>query len=79
MKIKLYTISVFAENKSGVLYRVTDVFLKRKINIESLTASQIDSTMSKIIVTTKINKLEAEKIVKQLNKIIEVRKVTEGK
>ncbi|PIQ91468.1 MAG: acetolactate synthase small subunit, partial [Parcubacteria group bacterium CG11_big_fil_rev_8_21_14_0_20_39_22] len=37
----LYTITIFTENTPGVLYRIADLFLRRKINIESLTVSEI--------------------------------------
>ncbi len=40
-----YTISVYTENNVGLLHRLSAIFLKRHINIESLTTSQseIDS------------------------------------
>ena len=36
-----YTITAFTENTPGVLYRIADLFLRRKINIESLTVSEV--------------------------------------
>ncbi len=75
---KLYTIIIFTENKPGILYRIADSFLKRKINIESLTVSEIEAQkMSRFTVRVKGNKLTIEKISKQLYKIIEVIKVLE--
>ncbi|HSX09520.1 MAG TPA: acetolactate synthase small subunit [Candidatus Saccharimonadales bacterium] len=75
---KLYTIIIFTENKPGVLYRIADAFLKRKINIESLTVSEIEAQgMSRFTVRVKGTKLAIEKISKQLYKIIEVVKVLE--
>jgi len=75
---KLYTIIIFTENKPGVLYRIADSFLKRKINIESLTVSEIEAQgMSRFTITVKGTKLSIEKITKQLYKIIEVIKVLE--
>lgn len=75
---KLYTIIIFTENKPGVLYRIADSFLKRKINIESLTVSEIEAQgMSRFTLTVKGTKLGLEKITKQLYKIIEVVKVLE--
>src|ERR1700733_10669574 len=75
---KLYTIIIFTENKPGVLYRIADAFLKRKINIESLTVSEIETRgMSRFTITIKGTKLGVEKISKQLYKIIEVIKVLE--
>src|ERR1700691_5961590 len=75
---KLYTIIVYTENKPGVLYRIADSFLERKINIESLTVSEIEAQgMSRFTITVKGTKLAIEKISKQLYKIIEVVKVLE--
>jgi len=75
---KLYTIIIFTENKPGVLYRIADAFLKRKINIESLTVSEIEAQkMSRFTIRVKGTKLDIEKISKQLYKIIEVTKVIE--
>jgi acetolactate synthase-1/3 small subunit len=75
---KLYTIIIFTENKPGVLYRIADSFLKRKINIESLTVSEIEAQkMSRFTILIKGTRREVEKISKQLYKIIEVVKVIE--
>ena len=75
---KLYTIIIFTENKPGVLYRIADAFLKRKINIESLTVSEIEAQgMSRFTIRVKGTELAIEKISKQLYKIIEVIKVLE--
>src|SRR5579862_7153789 len=75
---KLYTIIIFTENKPGVLYRIADSFLKRKINIESLTVSEIEAQeMSRFTIRVKGTTLTIEKISKQLYKIIEVIKVLE--
>ena len=35
-----YTISVFTENQIGLLNRVSIIFTRRYINIESITASE---------------------------------------
>lgn len=79
MEEKLYTIIIFTENKPGVLYRIADAFLKRKINIESLTVSEIEAQkMSRFTIRVKGTKLDIEKISKQLYKIIEVIKVIES-
>lgn len=75
---KLYTIIIFTENKPGILYRIADAFLKRKINIESLTVSEIEAQgMSRFTVTVKGTSQLIEKITKQLYKVIEVVKVLE--
>ena len=40
MEQKQYTIAVFTENHIGLLTKITIVFTRRKINIESLTVSE---------------------------------------
>lgn len=75
---KLYTIIIYTENKPGILYRIADAFLKRKINIESLTVSEIEAQkMSRFTIQIEGTRLAVEKISKQLYKIIEVIKVLE--
>lgn len=72
----LYTIIIFSENKPGVLYRIADLFLRRRINIESLTVSEIsDRHMSRFTITVDADGSLVEKITKQIYRIIEVVKV----
>jgi len=75
----LYTISIFTENTPGVLYRIADLFLRRKINIESLTVSEINQEdQSRFTVVIFAEAELVEKIVKQLYRIIEVTKVIDS-
>lgn len=76
---ELYTIIIITENKPGVLYRIADIFLKRKINIESLTVSETEKkglSEFKIVITTEKETLE--KVLMQIKKIIEVVSVYEA-
>lgn len=74
-----YTITAFTENKPGVLYRISDLFLRRKVNIESLTVSEIETKgISRFTIVVNAEKDLVEKIVKQLYRIIEVIKVFES-
>lgn len=74
-----YTIIAITENKPGVLYRIADLFLRRKINIESLTVTEIETKgISRFTIVVKTDKSLVEKIVKQLYRIIEVIKVFES-
>ena len=68
-----YTLTIFTENKPGVLYRIADVFLRRKINVESLTVSELyppDKSRFTIVIST--DEEQIKKIAKQIEKIIEV-------
>lgn len=74
--IKIFTITIFAENKPGVLYRIADLFLRRKINIDSLTVSETETHgISRFTIVVNIDRILLEKTVKQLYRIIEVVKV----
>lgn len=68
-----YTISVFSEDKIGLLTRIVSVFTRRHINISSLTVSQ--SSMEGIhrftIVVTMLEE-NVRKVVAQLEKQVDV-------
>ena len=68
-----FTLSVFTENKAGVLARVISTFTKRHINIESLnaSASSMEGIYRFIIVIT-VEESAVIKIVAQLDKQIDV-------
>jgi acetolactate synthase-1/3 small subunit len=73
-----YTLTVFTENKPGVLYRIADLLLRRQINIESLTVSETERHgISRFTIVVLCDKATVEKVVKQLYRIIEVIKVFE--
>lgn len=74
-----YTVIAFTKNKPGILYRVSDLFLRRKINIESLTVSETEiKGVSRFTIVVHTDKSTIEKIVKQLYRIIEMIKVFES-
>ena len=72
-KIECYTISVFSENKVGLLNRITIAFTRRGINIESLTVSDSEEPgvhRYTIVAHESLDKIK--KLVKQLESHIEV-------
>ncbi len=72
-----HIISVLLENESGALSRVAGLFSARGFNIESLTvAATNDATLSRMTIVSIGNDGIIEQIVKQLNKLIDVVKVT---
>jgi len=72
-EMKSYTISVYTENHIGLLNRVSSIFLKRHLNIESLTTSQSEiEHVNRFVIVSKMTEFQAEKVVKQLEKQIEV-------
>lgn len=73
-----HTISVLVENKFGVLARVAGLFSGRGYNIESLSVNATnDPTVSKMTIVTSGDEEIIEQIDKQLNKLIDVIKVTD--
>ncbi|MCW5518813.1 acetolactate synthase small subunit [Aureitalea sp. L0-47] len=70
---KRYTISVFTEDNVGLLNRVTIIFTRRKINIESIAASdsEVKNVHRYTIVITETEDL-VKKVVLQLEKQVEV-------
>lgn len=73
--MQTYTISIFTEDKIGLLHRVTIIFTRRHLNIESLTVSETEiHGISRYTVTIKTTAEMAEKVAKQLEKQVEVLK-----
>lgn len=73
-----HTISVLVENKFGVLSRVSGLFSGRGYNIESLSVGEtVDPNMSVMTIVTAGDDQIVEQITKQLNKLIDVIKVTD--
>lgn len=73
MEKKEFSISVFTENRVGLLNRVTIIFTRRGINIESITVSEseIKGVHRFTIVITETED-RVRKVVKQIEKQIEV-------
>jgi len=68
-----YTISLYTENFTGLLSRVAGVFTRRQINIESLTVSESEIYgIHRFTIVVKTDEEQVRKLVKQLEKIIEV-------
>lgn len=73
-----HTISVLVENKFGVLSRVSGLFSGRGYNIESLSVGgTIDPQVSVMTIVTSGDDWIIEQISKQLNKLIDIIKVTD--
>jgi len=73
-----HTISVLVQNKFGVLARISGLFSGRGYNIESLSVNSTnDPNISKMTIVTSGDDEIIEQIDKQLNKLIDVLKVTD--
>jgi len=76
--MKPHTLSVLVENKSGVLSRVTGLFSRRGFNIESLAVGPCEETgMSRITIVVIGDDEKVEQVMKQLNKLIDIIKVSD--
>jgi len=70
---KTYTISVFTENIPGLLLRVTTVFTKRKLNIDSITVSESEiKGIHRYTIVLKTTYELVQKVVAQLEKQVDV-------
>ena len=73
-----HVLSVLVENRFGELARVVGLFAGRGFNIDSLAFNvTTDPAFSRIVLTTSGNEAIVEQIVKQLRKLIRVKKVVE--
>jgi acetolactate synthase-1/3 small subunit len=76
--MKPHTLSVLAENKPGVLSRVTGLFSRRGFNIESLAVGTCEEPgMSRITIVVIGDDAKVEQVMKQLHKLIDVIKVSD--
>ena len=73
MKKRNYTISIYTENNVGLLNRISAIFLKRHINIRSVTSSESEiPNIYRFIIVVKVDGEQIIKLVKQIEKQIEV-------
>ena len=76
--MRRHVISVLMENESGALSRVAGLFSARGYNIESLTvAATHDPTLSRMTIVTIGTERVVEQIIKQLNKLVDVVRLTD--
>jgi len=73
-----HIISILIENEAGALSRVAGLFSARAYNIESLTVAPTeDPTLSRMTIVTVGTDRIIEQIIKQLNKLIDVVKLSD--
>jgi len=74
-KIEQYTIIAFSENAVGLLNRITIIFTRRHVNIESLTVSESSlHGIHKFTIVVNTTQDMVQKITKQIEKQVEVLK-----
>lgn len=73
-----HTISVLVENKPGVLARISSLFSARGFNIDSLAVGETEQhDVSRMTIVVRGDERILEQVMKQLNKLIDVIKVTD--
>lgn len=77
MEVHNFTLSIVVANRAGALSRVTGLFSRRGYNIDTLTVSPMveDPTNSRIIMTSSGNDATRAQIIKQLDKLFDVKEV----
>ena len=73
MEKTLYTITVFSENTVGLLGQITIIFTRRALNIETLSVSpSAIEGIHKFTITLFTTKDVVEKVVKQIDKRVDI-------
>lgn len=73
---QLFTLLVYSENCVGLLNQVSGIFTRRCLNIEDVAASKSSvPDITKLIITCWADRPTMEKVVKQIEKRIDVLKV----
>lgn len=68
-----YTISIYSENNVGLLNRISAIFLKRHINIESLTTSLSEiPDVFRFVIVVIVTEPQVQKLVQQIEKQVDV-------
>lgn len=72
---KLYTVTIFSENTVGLLNQITIIFTRRQLNIETLSVSPSAlKGIHKFTITTFTDQNMIEKVVKQIDKRVDILK-----
>ncbi|WP_417236316.1 acetolactate synthase small subunit [Bizionia paragorgiae] len=70
---KTFTVSVFTENSIGMMNRVTIIFTRRHLNIDSITASESEvKGVFRYTIVLRTTREQVEKVIGQLEKLIDV-------
>jgi len=65
-------ISILVENKTGVLFKITNLFRARSFNIDSISVGVTENPdYSRMTITTNTDEKQVAQIVKQLDKMID--------
>jgi len=72
-KKNLYTITIYTENNIGLLNRISAIFQRRHINVDSLNTSISEiENVSKWTLVVRLEEFQMKKIIGQIEKQVEV-------
>jgi acetolactate synthase-1/3 small subunit len=72
---KIYTVSVFTENSIGMLNRISIIFTRRHLNIDSITASESEvKDVFRYTIVLRTSKEQVDKVIGQIEKLVDVLK-----
>lgn len=72
-EIKQFTVSIYTENNIGLLNRISAIFQRRHINIESINTSVSEiEEVSKFTIVVNLSEEKVKKILGQIEKQVEV-------
>ncbi|NLZ28263.1 MAG: acetolactate synthase small subunit [Firmicutes bacterium] len=72
-----HVLAILVDNKPGVLTRVSGLFSRRGFNIDSLAVGEtLDPGISRMTITVSGDVSTLEQVVKQLNKLVNVIKIS---
>ena len=70
--INIYTVSIYTENNIGLLNRISAIFQRRRINIESMNISVSDiEGVSRFTILVEMTEVQMKKIVGQIEKQVD--------
>ena len=70
-----FTVSIFTENTIGMLNRITIIFTRRHLNIDSVTASETEvKDVHRYTIVLRTSREKIDKVVGQIEKLIDVLK-----
>ncbi|WP_452221422.1 acetolactate synthase small subunit [Lacinutrix salivirga] len=70
---QLYTVSIYTENNIGLLNRISAIFQRRHINVESINSSVSEiENVTKWIMVVNLSEEQMKKIIGQIEKQVEV-------
>lgn len=73
METKTYTISVYSENNVGLLNRISAIFLKRHINLESFSTSASEiPDVYRFVIVIHVTPDKVRRLVQQIEKQVDV-------